>query len=342
ELSIDGVFGMDFLKHHAGVVDIRKECLVLKDTEVPLVFQGPLGCYRIVASETVTIPPKSELLFRGKAIGLPEKNSFDQGFGLIEPTTKFIDSQRGLIARALVRVCNEVPLRAVNLSDDPQLIYSGTEIAEMSEVSRVLSEDSQPDTQSNALTPELQALLLETSKNLSRDQAGQVENLLKRYCGLFATKNNDLGRAKYVKHSINTGDAIPIKQPLRRIPAHMTEEVNDQIEEMLKKGVIEPSISPWASNIVLVKKKDGSTRICIDYRRLNSVTLKDAYPLPRIDEFLDQLAGNAWFTTLDMFTGYWQVEVKESDRAKTAFTTRKGLFQFRHSAYVQLQQLSNG
>ena len=66
---------MDLLKHHAGVVDIRRECLVLKDTEVPLVFQGPLGCYRIVASETVTIPPKSEMLFQGKAIGLPEKTS---------------------------------------------------------------------------------------------------------------------------------------------------------------------------------------------------------------------------------------------------------------------------
>ena len=79
----------------------------------------------------------------------------------------------------------------------------------------------------------------------------------------------------------------------------------------------------------MLKKKDGSTRFCVDYRRLNDLTVKDAYPLPRIDDSLEQLAGNKWFSTLDLCSGYWQVEVEESDRPKTAFATRRGLFQFR-------------
>jgi hypothetical protein len=105
--------------------------------------------------------------------------------------------------------------------------------------------------------------------------------------------------------------------------------MNTQVEQMLKDEIIEPSSSPWAAGVVLVKKKDGTTRFCVDYRKLNSLTIKDAYPLPRIDESLDSLSGNVWFSTLDLCSGYWQVSVKESDRPKTAFVTRKGLFQFR-------------
>ena len=98
---------------------------------------------------------------------------------------------------------------------------------------------------------------------------------------------------------------------------------------MLEKGVIQPSDSPWSSPIVLAKKKDGSVRFCIDYRKVNAITRKDAYPLPRIDETLDTLAGSKLYTTLDLKTGYWQVEVENEDRAKTAFSTPDGLYEFK-------------
>jgi len=97
---------------------------------------------------------------------------------------------------------------------------------------------------------------------------------------------------------------------------------------MLSKKIISPSKSPWASPVVLVQKKDGSIRFCIDYRKVNAVTRKDAYPLPRVDDTFDTLAGSSWFSTLDLKSGYWQVEVNPSDREKTAFCTQQGLFEF--------------
>ena len=97
---------------------------------------------------------------------------------------------------------------------------------------------------------------------------------------------------------------------------------------MLKENVIKHSKSPWSSSIVMVKKKDGSSRFCVDYRKLNDITIKDAYPLPCVDESLDQLSGSKWFSCLDLNAGYWQVEMDPEDAEKTAFTSRKGLFEF--------------
>ncbi|KAK3749114.1 hypothetical protein QZH41_019410 [Actinostola sp. cb2023] len=132
-----------------------------------------------------------------------------------------------------------------------------------------------------------------------------------------------------VYHQIPTGSAKPIKQGPRRLPYHQRTEVEKNLDSMIKNGVVEPSTSPWSSPIVLVKKKDGSTRFCVDYRKLNDVTRKDAYPLPRIDATLDAMGGAVYFSTMDLASGYWQVEVDPSDRDKTAFTTFKGLFEFR-------------
>ena len=97
---------------------------------------------------------------------------------------------------------------------------------------------------------------------------------------------------------------------------------------MLVKGVIEPSSSPSSAPVILVKKKDGSIRFCVDYRKLNNVTVKDSYPLPKIEDCLDALSGSQWFSTGDMASGYWQVEMQEEDKEKTAFSTGSGLYQF--------------
>ena len=132
-----------------------------------------------------------------------------------------------------------------------------------------------------------------------------------------------------MQHEVRTDGAYPIRQRVRRTAPAQREETRKLIEEMLHKDIIQPSSSPWASPVVLVRKKDGSARFCVDYRRVNSVTKKDAYPLPRVDDTLDTLAGSQVFTTLDLISGYWQVEVKPEDREKTAFCTSEGLFEFK-------------
>ena len=144
-----------------------------------------------------------------------------------------------------------------------------------------------------------------------------------QYEDIFAISKSDLGRTAKVKHKIHTGGAPPVWQAARRLVPHRRKQLGD----MLRDDVIQPSESPWASPIVLVQKKDDSLRFYVDYRMLNELTRKDAYPLRRIDDTLSTLAGSQWFTTLDLLSGYWQVEVAEEDKEKTVFTTTEGLYE---------------
>ncbi len=115
---------------------------------------------------------------------------------------------------------------------------------------------------------------------------------------------------------------------MRRTPLGFAKEEETHINTMLNKGVIVPSSSEWASAPVLVRKKDGSVRYCIDFRAVNSLCVKDAFPIPNLDECLDTLSGCKYMSTLDMAAGYWQIEVDPADRHKLAFITRYGLFEF--------------
>ncbi|UYV77165.1 K02A2.6-like [Cordylochernes scorpioides] len=167
-----------------------------------------------------------------------------------------------------------------------------------------------------------------TNKGLKIQQK-KLKRLLFPYEDVFATSPNDVGRTNVTQHRIDTGGAAPVKQLPRRLPMTRIDEVDKLIEEMAEQDVIEPSSSLWASPVVLVKKKNGSTRFCVDYRRLNDLTKKDSYPLPRIDATLDTLSRSQWFSTLDLKSGYWQVRIHLEDREKTAFTAGNGLWQFK-------------
>ena len=129
--------------------------------------------------------------------------------------------------------------------------------------------------------------------------------------------------------NIDTGDAPPRRQPVRRTPFAVRTEIARQLREMQSQGVIEPSSRPWASPVVLVRKKDGSLRFCIDYRHLNLVTKPDVFPLPRMDDLLDQLGQFKFFSTLDLASGYWQVKMHPDSREKTAFITHQGLYELK-------------
>ena len=157
-----------------------------------------------------------------------------------------------------------------------------------------------------------------------------LHELLHRYEHVFPVLGEPVtGRSKSVQHEIETNEGRPVRcGPRRLAPAGLRRE-QDCVKEMLTGGQIEPSDSPWASPVVLVTKKDGSTRFCVDYRRLNSLTIKDAYPLPRIDDSLRLLGNQQWFSTMDLASGYWQVAMSPEAKRKAAFVTNEGLFQFR-------------
>ena len=123
------------------------------------------------------------------------------------------------------------------------------------------------------------------------------------------------------------GTAPISKAPYRMAPAEM-KEFKSQLQELLYKGFIRPSVSPWGAPVLFVKKKDGSMRLCINYRELNKVTIKNRYPLPRIDDLFDQLQGSCVFSKIDLRSGYHQLKVKPKDVSKSAFRTRYGHFEF--------------
>ena len=142
----------------------------------------------------------------------------------------------------------------------------------------------------------------------------EAKQLFREYAHIFALESLDMGHTSMVKHEIRLDNYTPFKERYRRIPPHLFDEVKNHLKEMIEVDTIRKSNSPWASAVVLVRKKDGSLRFCIVLHKLNACTIKDAYSLPRIDETLDCLGGAMIFTSLDLKSGYWQVEMEEGSK----------------------------
>ena len=162
---------------------------------------------------------------------------------------------------------------------------------------------------SERLSKILEKLDLEGIESWTEQQQCSVRKLLKEYQHLFALNLRELGKTSLVQHEIQLSDKTPFKERYRRIPPHQYDEVRKHLQEMFDIGSIHRSTSPWASPVVLVCKMDGSLQFCIDLRKLNNQTIKDAQSLLRIEDSLNCLDGAAIFTSLDLQSGYWQVEM---------------------------------
>ena len=189
------------------------------------------------------------------------------------------------------------------------------------------------------IIPEHLVQLYETSiENLNAEQQQKLKTFLCDHQDVFPKHDFDLGLVTVIQHNINTGIAQPVKQRMRRIPACFVSEEEELLKKMLDAGVtcIQESVSDWASSPVLVRKRAGSVHWCIDYRTLNDRTIKDTFLLPIIEDCLDTLAGNVWFSKLDANSVYWQVLVNPDDRKKTAFHTKYGLYEHVRMGFGQI------
>ena len=163
-----------------------------------------------------------------------------------------------------------------------------------------LSPEKQED-----VPPHLQKLFEESSEGRSQRETTVIKKLLYEYQDIFSKHDDDLGLTSLAEHQIDLTHSKPIKQPFRRVPLAFVNEEKQAIDKLLKQGVIRPSNSPWASPLCLVRKKDGSVRPCVDYRRLNKVTRPDAFPVPKVDECIDAISGSKLFSTVDLTCGLW-------------------------------------
>ena len=165
-------------------------------------------------------------------------------------------------------------------------------------------------------------------KALVPKQRVLLERLLHKHSTAFAAWPSDLGRTCLIYHQIEIGDSGPVPQPMRRVPHKQIPMIKSEIDKLQKAGAVMLSTSPFASQTIIVKKTNGSMRLCFDYRKVNAVKKKDAHPLPVIEELFDTLTGSKFFCTLDLAMGYHQVKFHCDDREKTAFSTPFNLFQY--------------
>ena len=167
-----------------------------------------------------------------------------------------------------------------------------------------------------------------TRRESSEQQEVRLQQLLNRHRRVFADGDDKVGYTDLVQHRIRLTDDIPVVQPYRAIPPSQYAEVREHLKTLLRNDIIRESYSPYAAPIVIVRKKNGDMRMCVDYRRINMKCVRDAFPLPRIEESFDALAGAKYFSTLDLLSGYHQIAIDPSDRHKTAFVTQGGHYEF--------------
>ena len=227
----------------------------------------------------------------------------------------------------------KVPVLVSNFSQETIVVNPFTEVGMITQVTAIQSvadNTLQPQGATRTLPRHLQDLIDQTCDDLDSAQRHRLAEVLSEYSDIFPVPGAPLtGHTDALEHDINTGDRPPIRCAPRRMSPQKMKKEEECVTEMLTGGQIEASDSPWSSPVVLVTKKDDGTRFCVDYRQLNDASTKDAYPLPRIDDTLDMLAGKQWFSNLDLASGYWQVSLSQEARVKTAFATHSGLFQFR-------------
>lgn len=289
--------------------------------------------------ENCWVPPESERIIIGR-VQVPRTGTL----GVLDSCDDELPSGI-LVGSCLVNMESKVPVRVLNVRDERVRFVKGMHLGKVTEATDEIQHvfaNSEPEGEMPArnslfgssgnirecVPSHLIDLVEKSSKGMTQLQRQALTKLLCEYDDVFSREEYDLGTFTAIKHSIDTGNAKPIRQPARRTPLSFQAEEAKYLQKRLDAGVVVPSCSAWASPVVLVRKKDGGVRWCVDYRKVNEATQKDAYPLPKIEECLDTLSGSKLFSILDLLSGYHQFKVNKKDRPKTTFITKHGLFEY--------------
>ena len=258
---------------------------------------------------------------------------------LVEPSISLTEEYGVVVGHTLVDASSRLAsVLMINPNAEEVVLPSFTCVGKLvpeSAVSVALADPGLLDDGCVALPDHLEEIVMGSQPSLGESGWQLLPELLYWYMHVFPALGEPVtARTTSVQHEIMTSDARPVRcEPRRLAPASLrTEQIC--VQEMLLGGQIEPSDSPWASPVVLVTKKYGSTRFCVDYCRLNVLTTKDTYPLPRIDDSLRLLGNQPWFSTMDLASGYWQVTMSPEAKRKAAFVMNEGLIQFRVMPFV--------
>ncbi len=283
-----------------------------------------IGFVKVGGKQAITIPLLSEKVFEGRC-RVPPKVKCQV---LVEPTVE-ASLPKGLqVANVLARKeGGKVPVRVMNSSERAIRLTPRCRVAVVSKPCEVLPKEvlefEEEDgmlhvkqvthIQADEISEEFPVPVQVNYVGLTPTQCEELKKLLRKYKDVFSKSDNDYGYTEAVMHDITTGDAPPIKQRHRRVPPQVFQEFRKHVQDLVCRGILKKSSSPWASPAVIVKKKDGSVRFCCDYRRLNQVTCKHAYPPPRVEESLDALGNAQLFSTLDLTAGYFQLAGKTAN-----------------------------
>lgn len=340
-LSLPVILGLDFIKRYRLDFLATQGCVELDSPQEGQADKTD----QVYLATAVSLPPWSERLV---TVNYDRHNSSSCSAGLIEPYTPLFERigvtvARGIIAindesTAAVRIANltptsiKLPINTILATLEPQedeeydhlttLDWYDSEVTPLM-LNSLAATPSSPPLDTPLMVNGLALPELETT------DSRRLIQLINDNKDLFDDKLSLPGNAQNVTHSIQTNTAKPINQAPYRAGPKERLVIQEQVDDMMRKRVIVPSKSAWASPIVLVPKKDGSIRFCIDYRRLNAVTQKDVYSLPRIDDYLSVLHNASWFSTFDLTSGYWQIPMSPEDQDKTAFVTHNGLYEFK-------------
>ena len=330
DITQDGILGIDFMMMNKCDLIISKSCLKVKGQEIPCYMSNGSqpSCCRVALVENVSVPPESEIIVLGKPLDKLDRSRV----GLIEPSLKFVENTGLMVAKVLVDPKNgNLPLRLANMSKEPITVRKNTVSAVLQAVDSVNSEKVnasrivENDSTSPKLPKHLEPLFERSSENLDSAQQNRLEQFLIKHQDIFSKSSSDIGHTTRIQHHIDVENAKPVKKVPYRIPLAKRRVAEQEIQQMAEDGIIEKCPqSAWNAPVVMVTKPDQSIRFCCDFRGLNEVTVKDCQSLPRIDDSLDALSGSKWWSCLDMKSGYWQIDIAEEDRHRTAFSIPGG------------------